>query len=114
MMPPLAAIQRNSLDGFCCLEVLAAVVTTVSVEVALVVVLLSVTDAGLSEQLIPEMADDGLQARLTAPLKLLPVAAATVIVEVPEPPAATEIVDGVGGGVFTVNGGVTVNATDPV
>ncbi len=93
------------------MEVLAAVVTTVSVEVALVVVLLSVTDAGLSEQLIPEMADDGLQARLTAPLKSLPVAAATVIVEVPEPPAATEI--GVAGA-LTVIGGVTLRPTEAV
>jgi hypothetical protein len=76
-----------------------------------VVVLLSVTDAGLSEQLIPEMADDGLQARLTAPLKLLPVAAATVIVEVPEPPAATEI--GVAGA-LTVIGGVTLRPTEAV
>jgi hypothetical protein len=58
---------------------------TVSIAVALVIVLLRVTEAGLNEQVTVE--DEGLQVRAMFPLN--PVTEAIVMVDVPEPPANT-------------------------
>jgi hypothetical protein len=87
------------------------VVSTVKTEVALVVVVLNVTEAGLSVHVmpVPGEPDGGVHPRVTRPLKLLPDAAVTVMVEVPEPPPAAEIA----APPATVNGGATVRFTEP-
>jgi hypothetical protein len=58
----------------------------VRVAVALVVVLSTLTDVGLSVQVIFAVEDEGLQDRSTVPLK--PLAAVTVMVDVPDCPGA--------------------------
>ena len=66
---------------------LGAVVVTVSFAVALVVVESSVTDVGLTEQLICAVEDERRHERVTVPVN--PFLALTVMVELPDCPAET-------------------------
>jgi hypothetical protein len=63
---------------------LDATVAIFSFAVALVVVLSRVTDVGLTVQVILALEEEGLQDRLTVPLK--PSLAVTVMVDVPDCP----------------------------
>ena len=83
MKPKTAPVPANQLVPKAAVEgaglTLEAVVETVKVDVALVVEVLSVTDAGLREHPIFAVDDDMLQERLMVPLK--PLLDVAVIVE---------------------------------
>jgi hypothetical protein len=87
-IPPPVATNQNRFpkgladDDFTGIT-FAAVVVIVKVEVALAAELLRATEVGLSEQPIVALLE--AQVRATVPVK--PLAAAAVIVEVPEVPA---------------------------